>query len=498
MKKVFLFGFVCCLIVQANAQTFNNTIVNDNSSWAVLGQVVCPECPIFTEYIYFDSDSIIGDISYKKVFLCNDKLHENISYEGLMREQDKKIYFIPANSETEYLLYDFSLEEGMSFDYTDPLFGSVSPSYYVKKVDSVEINGMQLKQIQLAVPDYGNVRATWIEKIGSLTGLFYPCGILATGVKRELLCYFQNEGLIYKNPAYSDCYYDNNDSVIPLLTEGNQWNELAENQSIPPEYQYQRTYITKTGNDTLINGVNYYKLFTAKDESASIWMENGCIREDVENRKVYYKPDNEPEILLYDFSAQVGDKIQSYDLQYKTNVEITVEFIDYFFIGGKLRKQMNVRSTALDVNCICFEDHVWIEGIGNTDGFLQSTTAVHLDGGEQITLQCFFQNEELVYKPENTGSEDCFVWRYLFPNKMQSIKNDNISIYPNPADDVLTVSCLNNTLQRIEIVDISGKKVYSQIYKKDAIDVRSFSKGLYLLKTYNANGQVSLFKFVKN
>ena len=104
----------------------NNTIVNANSSWAILsyglGSWNVP-CNVTTQYVYFGSDSIINEYTYKKLFSCNDKLHENIKYEGLIREQNKKTYFIPANFETEYLLYDFSLEKGMTFEYIDPVFG---------------------------------------------------------------------------------------------------------------------------------------------------------------------------------------------------------------------------------------------------------------------------------------------------------------------------------------------------------------------------------------
>jgi len=204
---------------------------------------------------------------------------------------------------------------------------------------------------------------------------------------------------------------------IPMLASGNQWNELAENISLPPEYQYQRTYITKIGSDTLINGVNYYKLLTAKDELSSVWSNNGYIREDTETRKVYYKPQkDEQEILLYNFNVletQVGSEIQSYDIQAKTNVLLNVGSVEYNNIGGKLRRVVTLRSTSLDVNCICYEDHVWIEGIGNMDGFLRSTMAIRLSGSDKISLLCFFQNEELVYKPENTNVEDCFVYKYI-------------------------------------------------------------------------------------
>ena len=286
---------------------------------------------------------------------------------------------------------------------------------------------------------------------------------------------------------------------IPMLVSGNKWNELTENISLPPEYQYQRTYITKIGSDTLINGVSYYKLVTAKDELSSIWLNNGYIREDLETRKVYYKPQkDEQEILLYNFNVldmQVGNEIQSYDIQSKTNVLLSVGSVEYDYIGGKNRMIATIRSTSLDVNCICYEDHIWIEGIGNMDGFLRSTMAIKLNGSDKMSLLCFFQNEELVYKPENTSIEDCFVYK-LTSSNIEIFSFGNCRIFPNPVDDILNISCLDNTISRIEIFDNLGKKVYSQTYK-DTIDVSSFSKGSYLLKLYDTNEQISVFKIIK-
>jgi hypothetical protein len=97
-----------------------NTIVNPNSSWATLCYGVGAYYPpsfIKTEYVFFDGDSIVEGKSFKKVFMCDDELHGNVEYQGIMREQNLKTYFIPHNSEIEYLLYDFSLEQGMSLEY---------------------------------------------------------------------------------------------------------------------------------------------------------------------------------------------------------------------------------------------------------------------------------------------------------------------------------------------------------------------------------------------
>ncbi|MDR1739734.1 MAG: hypothetical protein LBR45_03145 [Bacteroidales bacterium] len=199
----------------------------------------------------------------------------------------------------------------------------------------------------------------------------------------------------------------------PLLKPENQWNEVFKNISLSPEYQYQKTSITKIGDDTLIDGVSYYKLLTTKDSLASIRLNNGYIREEAESRKVYYRHANNPEVLLYDFSLKVGDTIQSYDFLNKRDVIIEVKSISEVLVGSKLLKQINVSSRYLNVENgnAGNQEHTWIEGIGNIDGFLRGTVANYSPGGEQVFLLCFFQNEKLLYKPEDTGIVECFIWK---------------------------------------------------------------------------------------
>ena len=65
---VSLFVVTACKETDAPAENpqFNNTIVNDNSSWATLtyglGSWGIP-CYISTQYVYFNGDSIIGGIT---------------------------------------------------------------------------------------------------------------------------------------------------------------------------------------------------------------------------------------------------------------------------------------------------------------------------------------------------------------------------------------------------------------------------------------------------
>ncbi|MDR1090639.1 MAG: T9SS type A sorting domain-containing protein [Prevotella sp.] len=216
MKKIMSYLLLFMItggIQTVTGQTNDNTIVIPGTSWSVLRYGMLLEPWVSTQYIYFNEDTTVTGKTYKKVFSCDDELHENIKYEGLIREQDKKTYFIRENTETEYLLYDFLLEEGTSFEYQ-------ATTLYVKKVDSVEIGNIQKKRIQFTTPppDDDIVRATWIEGIGSLTGLFYPHGGMRppNNVIEALLCYFQNDELIYKNPAYSECYYDKVEDITSV------------------------------------------------------------------------------------------------------------------------------------------------------------------------------------------------------------------------------------------------------------------------------------------
>ena len=223
-KLLLLLLGLCSTVVsrdtEINGQTNSNTLIVPGSSWSVLyyglGTYNIP-CCVSTQYIYFDGDSIVADKTYKKVFSCNDELHENITYEGLIREQDKKTWFLYKGFENESLLYDFSLEEGVEFEYAsymDPELTTVS--LYVKTCDMIEINGSPKKRLQISSPqsEDDGIIDTWLEGIGSLSGILQPCyRLFLDGGVRELLCHYKEDKQTYKNPAYSDCYYDNVEDI---------------------------------------------------------------------------------------------------------------------------------------------------------------------------------------------------------------------------------------------------------------------------------------------
>ncbi len=442
------------------------------------------------EYYYdryeINGDTVIDSKQYKKMLY---DCPQNQSYFGAFREQDKKVFFIENNSDNERLVYDFSLNTGDTFVRYD----GVSYSYImiVSSIDTINVSGGLRKRINFVErADYKG--GDWIEGIGDTKSILTLEDVVA-GQEHWLNYKKENGGIVYRS---TEAWFNENDcdegEYIPMINSGNRWNQILESTF----GDFAMTYVTKLGSDTLINDTSYYKLLTTRDSLASVWLDNGYIREDMQNRKVYYRLGDSLEVLLYDFSAKVGDTIKTYDFNCeKSSVEIIVKNTNKVLLGGKLRKQMYVY--VLSPNSENYRGHAWIEGIGDINGLLRSTEYHCPTNSIPEYLLCFLQNEELIYKlPRYTYILDCFVWFSTDVNIEQFTNNSDISIYPNPVNDYLVLTSLNRTISLVEIFNVSGHKVYSQQHG-NTIDVSSFSKGMYLLKVCDSSGQVSTFKVIK-
>jgi len=215
--KYFIISFVSCFFLQANAQTTNNTIVNDNSVWNILSIQVEDETgvvniPRHTTKIYFNGDYILNSKTYKKVFHCfDDELCENPIFYGLIQEENKKTYFVFPNEMEEYLLYDFSVEVGDIIKFNIPGIPidveEEFRTFYlqVHSIDFVDVNGVFKKKIELTYPNSESIVDVWVENLGSLYD-FYTVNF-QVGYAKVLSCYFQGKELIYKNPEFPNCYY---------------------------------------------------------------------------------------------------------------------------------------------------------------------------------------------------------------------------------------------------------------------------------------------------
>jgi len=73
--------------------------------------------------------------------------------------------------------------------------------------------------------------------------------------------------------------------------------------------------------------------------------------------------------------------------------------------------------------------------------------------------------------------------------------NNTITLFPNPAQEVLNVSS-SNTITNIEVYDMLGKKVASNNNAKN-VNVAALGKGVYIVKVVQENGSVIAKQFIK-
>ncbi|SMC88693.1 T9SS type A sorting domain-containing protein [Moheibacter sediminis] len=71
-----------------------------------------------------------------------------------------------------------------------------------------------------------------------------------------------------------------------------------------------------------------------------------------------------------------------------------------------------------------------------------------------------------------------------------------LSVYPNPATDVINVSLKNGEAQSIEITNLAGQNVYSA-KAANSVNVSFLPAGVYVVKVKDINGTTHMSKIVK-
>lgn len=168
---------------------------------------------VYNKYALFNEDTLINGINYHKLFHTENKseiTRENSVCIGRIREDNKKVFikyvdgFKPDEPyyQKEFMLYNFSLNEGDTvWNEKDNING---PSTYiiVKRVDTIWINNTKRKVFNF----YDIPWTRWIEGIGNVQGLIFPSGDLTTGgFNSELICMHHNDTLMYFNEVYDGC-----------------------------------------------------------------------------------------------------------------------------------------------------------------------------------------------------------------------------------------------------------------------------------------------------
>lgn len=94
-----------------------------------------------------------------------------------------------------------------------------------------------------------------------------------------------------------------------------------------------------------------------------------------------------------------------------------------------------------------------------------------------------------------------YVYSYDFSTSVDAIQAKNeLSIYPNPVSNELTLQFETNSTKTIEILNCLGAVEYTETTRNTSakINTSHLSKGVYFIKTTDENNNTSTSKFIKN
>lgn len=181
-------------------------------------------------YHYFalkDNDTIIKGYIYHKLYFSYDTIFTEAKLCGGIREENKRVYYYSIDSltcvnrpipvDSEIILYDFNLE------LHDTIIG---PEFRVRqpgKLILLEIDSILIGQDYRKINTFGYPityiikDAQWVEGIGCLRGLFADIGyMLNNDLVSDLICFIQDEKVLYHYNLYNQCY-NLNPNAVKLL-----------------------------------------------------------------------------------------------------------------------------------------------------------------------------------------------------------------------------------------------------------------------------------------
>lgn len=461
----------------------------ENAEWNInytTGTYGFPTTSYLKQYS-LHGDTIINNITYRK--LCtNIGTVGNPVYKGMggLREQDKKIYYCGCNfwenfnysSNEEVTLYDFNKVVGevvMINNYT---------SYTITKIDSVKIGNSYRKRYNDRI----------IEGIGDvqegLLGMITPRFTCMECIYNwQFICFSQNGESVYKNRDYVDCESTKKWSDVKYLNDNTCWTEFGVNiftNDIALSRQY---YLF---GDTLINNKIYKKIFAGLPNITP--QNRQCFDAIREESGRIYKQYNDitngksGEFLLYDFTVQTGDTIQSLSPNGALSRKMVVNSINFVELSnGEKRKRYNFIDAS-----------PWIEGIGCVQGFFKPAQDI-LTNGIVDHLVCFKQNDISYYNDASLcpSRNCCDLIQGL--NEI-SQNNTKVSLSNNPLLSSTLFSWGNSsTFDFINLTNLLGKTVLTANINgltEYKVTRSQLEKGLYIVQLLSKNGKQESLKLL--
>lgn len=190
-------------ILSTSGQTYHK-LVDTNKVWSTLGNACCPPWIYDTYFIRFTDDTLINSINYKRIEISTDSTQTVWSDYGFIYEDSlKKVHYIQQSTQVPRVIYDFSGLPG------DSITINISDTMVIHHCDSVLFGTDYRKRYYLYYSEMGFDSLyceTWVEGVGSMCGILRSGTYGFTGWGTILLCFFENDSLLYHYYEFPGCY----------------------------------------------------------------------------------------------------------------------------------------------------------------------------------------------------------------------------------------------------------------------------------------------------
>ena len=386
---------------------------------------------------YLAQDTIINNYTYTAVTRQTTKVPEGVypftipepEYVAAVRfTDDRKVYIYYDN--TEYLLYDFNVQPGDELT----VFAGIN-HYHSHHTNTIRVDEVFGTEISLSVfPDfYGDVRPTcfgvtkWVEGVGDLCGFITGADCGLSEYQTALLC------------AYKDGYTEYTTEYEEYAEYGCEYNSGENKEYILTLPGLQRTvcneYCGETEEDNSAN-------FTYKQTFDSIFFENdkpyilcnGYLLREEDNKIFLYSQSLNKDIVLYDFTLEVGDSLPTYikdfdGTMYSDDTLVVTDISSVTLLDGKKYKKWTFNNGMEYVEAIGMYGG---RRNGNFFGLIQEIVVPCHTGTH---LVCASKNGKLLYQMDDAEMErlgaECLC-EYNSGPKKDNAKNGKIGGRPTP------------------------------------------------------------------
>ncbi|MBW6478930.1 MAG: T9SS type A sorting domain-containing protein, partial [Bacteroidales bacterium] len=140
------------------------------------------------------------------------------------------------------------------------------------------------------------------------------------------------------------------------------------------------------------------------------------------------------------------------------------------------------------------EDAGVVTGAGTyTEGTVVTVNAVAHEGYEFVNWQDAEENivSEVAENEITITGDLTLIANFLLINNVSDVWENQLTIYPNPASDIINFMS-NDNIRNLEIFNLTGQKVYdTQVnYNQYKLDVAGLPQGFYLVRLTNMEGEI--------